>query len=344
MRLRVAPKYIPLIATGLVLAALYLSGCLRYHNFASLRVGVDLIGDNAFLGVAAVGATFVILSGGIDLSVGAVVAFTSILIATLIGEHGVPPMVAISLALLAGTLLGATMGALIHFFELPAFLVTLAGMFFARGMGFVIHSQSLGIKAPFYVNTVVDRLAIPLVGHVRWPFTATCFVVLLLLAIILAHWTRLGRSIYAVGDDEQSARLMGLPVGRVKVLVYALSGLCSAGAGVVYTFYTQSGDPATCVGFELDAIAAAVIGGTLLTGGVGFVAGTAMGVLILGLIQTLITFQGNLNTWWTKIVVGTLVLVFILLQGAVAAISKRTSLRAQMAQQARRVQKQWAGK
>src|SRR6185503_761238 len=123
--------------------------------------------------------------------------------------------------------------------------------------------------------------------------------------------------------DEQSARLMGLPVARTKISIYALSGFCSTLAGVVYTFYTQSGDPASCVGLELDAIAAVVIGGTLLTGGVGFMAGTAMGVLILGLIQNLINFKGDINSWWTPIIVGFLIFVFILLQNAVVAISKR---------------------
>src|SRR6185503_643605 len=116
---------------------------------------------------------------------------------------------------------------------------------------------------------------------------------------------------------------MGLPIARTKISLYAVSGFCSALAGVVYTMYTQSGDPASCVGLELDAIAAVVIGGTLLSGGVGFMAGTAMGVLILGLIQTLITFQGNLNTWWTRIVVGLLVLIFILLQNLISAASRR---------------------
>jgi simple sugar transport system permease protein len=114
---------------------------------------------------------------------------------------------------------------------------------------------------------------------------------------------------------------MGLPVARTKILTYTVSGFCSALAGVVYTFYTQSGDPAACVGLELDAIAAVVIGGTLLAGGVGFMAGTAMGVLILGLIQTLVTFQGNLNTWWTRIVVGLLLLAFILLQNIISSAS-----------------------
>ena len=322
MRFRLSAKYTPLLATALVLIFLYAVGCLRYPNFMSLRVMVNLFGDNAFLGVAAVGATFVILSGGIDLSVGAMVAFTSILIATLVTEQKMDPSVAIAIALVLGAAFGTLMGCIIHFFSLPPFLVTLAGMFLARGLGFVVHPQSLGLKHPFFVERVTSTWSIPLNAQVSLPFTATCFCIVLLVALFCAHYTPFGRYIYALGGDEHSASLMGLPVGRTKVLTYTLSGFCSALAGVVYTFYTQSGDPASCVGLELDAIASVVIGGTLLSGGVGFMAGTAMGVLILGLIQTLITFQGNLNSWWTRIVVGLLVLSFILLQNLVASSSR----------------------
>lgn len=322
MKLPVSTKYIPLLATALVLIGLYTLGCVSFDNFGSLRVLVNLVGDNAFLGVAAVGATFVILSGGIDLSVGSVVAFTSIFIASLIG-HGVNPLVAIALALLVGALFGTLMGVLIRAFQLPPFLVTLAGMFLARGLGFIVAPQSLGIAHPFFLERVTEGLAIPLNDRVNIPFTATCYVVIFLLALIVAHYTKFGRFIYALGGDEQSATLMGLPAGRTKILIYTVSGFCSALAGVIYTFYTQSGDPASCVGLELDAIAAVVIGGTLLSGGVGFMAGTLMGVMILGLIQTLITFKGDLNTWWTKIVIGMLVLAFILLQNFIASASAR---------------------
>jgi ribose/xylose/arabinose/galactoside ABC-type transport system permease subunit len=322
MKLPVSSKYISLLATALVLIALYTVGCLSFPNFGSLRVAVNLVGDNAFLGVAAIGATFVILSGGIDLSVGAAVAFTSILIASLVGS-GINPFVVIVIALLIGAIFGTAMGCLIRWFELPPFLVTLAGMFLARGMGFVVHPQSLGIEHPFFLKHITEDLSIHLTERVSIPFTATCFVLILLVALLVAHYTPFGRYIYALGGDEQSATLMGLPIGRTKIFTYTVSGFCSALAGVVYTFYTQSGDPASCVGLELDAIAAVVIGGTLLSGGVGFMAGTAMGVLILGLIQTLITFQGNLNTWWTRIVVGILVLVFILLQNVITSASRK---------------------
>jgi simple sugar transport system permease protein len=314
-----------LLATAVVLIVLYSAGCVSYRNFSSLRVIVNLFGDNAFLGIAAVGATFVILSGGIDLSVGSVVALTSILIATLVERWRVDPLVAIAVALLLGALFGAAMGCIIQWFELPPFLVTLAGMFLARGTGFMVHPESLGIKHTFFLQKITQDLSLPLTAQLSVPFTATSYTLVFLTAVLVAHYTGFGRYVYALGGGEHSARLMGLPVARTKILTYTVSGFCSALAGVVYTFYTQSGDPTACVGLELDAIAAVVIGGTLLSGGAGFMAGTAMGVLILGLIQTLVTFQGNLNTWWTRIVVGLLLLAFILLQNIVASATGRMS-------------------
>jgi galactofuranose transport system permease protein len=128
----------------------------------------------------------------------------------------------------------------------------------------------------------------------------------------------LGRTVYAIGGNQQSAMLMGLAVGRTKVLVYAISGFCSALGGVLLSLYTLSGYSLNAVGMELDAIAAVVIGGTLLVGGSGYVLGTVLGVLTLGMIQTLITFDGTLSSWWTRIFIGTLLFVFILLQRVIA--------------------------
>jgi simple sugar transport system permease protein len=216
MKLPVSAKYIPLFATALVLVGLYTLGCVSFENFGSMRVLVNLVGDNAFLGVAAVGATFVILSGGIDLSVGSVVAFTSIFVASLL-EHGASPLVAITVALFAGALFGTLMGVLIRLFQLPPFLVTLAGMFLARGLGFIVAPQSIGITHPFFLERITEGFAIPINDKVSIPFTATCYVVIFLLAVFIAHYSKFGRFIYAIGGDEQSATLMGLPVGRTKI-------------------------------------------------------------------------------------------------------------------------------
>jgi galactofuranose transport system permease protein len=309
---RVNPKYIPLLATAVVLLAVFGTGSLLYPNFGTPRVLVNLLNDSAFVGVAAVGESFVILSGGIDLSVGSMVAFVGILIAKLL-QAGCDPFLAMGIAVCVGTFSGAVMGCLIYFFDLPPFLVTLAGLFCLRGLGFVINPESIGIDHPFY-GQVLPELSILVAPKAVLPFTAMCFLASVIIGTLLASFTRFGRNVYAIGSNENSARLMGLPIGRTKITTYALAGCFSALGGVVATFYMQSGNPASFVGLELDAIASVVIGGTLLTGGVGFIPGTLMGVLILGLIQQIIIFNGTLNSWWTKIVIGALLLVFIVLQ------------------------------
>jgi simple sugar transport system permease protein len=216
-----------------------------------------------------------------------------------------------------GALFGWLQGGLIQRYELPAFLVTLGGMFFARGMAFVVNMQSVGISHPFYSS--VQDASIPLGGRASLSAVSMLFLALFVVAFFVAHYTVFGRNIYALGGNAESARLMGLPVARTRPAVYAVSGLCSALAGVVATFYTGSGNPAMGSGLELDAIASVVIGGTLLTGGVGYVAGTLLGVLIFGTIQTALVFDGRLNSWWLRIAVGTLLLAFILLQRAISS-------------------------
>jgi len=310
--MRINPKYIPLLATAIVLVAIFGTGALLYPNFGTPRVVVNLFYDMAFTGVAAVGETFVILSGGIDLSVGSMVAFVGILIARLL-QAGWDPFLCMATALIIGTIAGGGMGGLIYFFELPPFLVTLAGLFFLRGVGFAIYPQSIGIDHPFYAQ-VLPQLSVAVAPKAVLRFPAICFLASVLVGTFVAGFTRFGRYIYAIGSNENSAKLMGLPIGRTKIMTYALSGFFAALGGVVMTFYMQSGNPASFVGLELDAIASVVIGGTLLTGGVGFIPGTLMGVLILGVIQQIIIFNGTLNSWWTKIVIGALLLVFIVLQ------------------------------
>lgn len=305
-------RYLTLMITAAVLILLYACGGFYFNNFMRLRVLVNLFGDNAFMGITAVGMTFVIISGGIDLSVASVIAFTSIFIAQNV-QNGHHPLTVIAMALILGAIFGGVQGWIISFFNLPPFLVTLAGMFFARGMGFIVNDVSIAIKHSFYSDTI-RNLAIPLQGRVRLPFTAQCFIFFVVAGTFILGYTRFGRNVYAIGSNEASARLMGVPVDRMKVWIYALSGFCAAAAGVVVTFYMQSGNSSSFVGLEMDAIAAAVIGGTLLTGGVGGVPGTLMGVLILGLIQTLITFHGNLNNWWAKIFIGALLFLFISIQ------------------------------
>jgi simple sugar transport system permease protein len=305
-------KNVPLLATAAILAALFGTAGALYDGFLSLRVATSLLTDNAFLGVAAVGMTLVIFSGGIDLSVGAVAGFTSILTATLVAGHGFSPLLAWGLGLASGTLLGAAMGALIGFFDLPAFLITLAGMFLARGLAFRLNTESVGINHPLYERLANFDWAVG--EHLHLSAVALIFAGVVLAGYLIAHHLRFGRNLLAVGGNEQSALLMGLPVTAAKIRVYALNGFLAALAGIVATLYTGSGNPSMGIGLELDAIAVVVIGGTLLTGGRGHMIGTLLGVLIFGTIQSAILFDGRLSSWWMRIVVGALLLAFILLQ------------------------------
>ena len=238
--------------------------------------------------------TFVILSGGIDLSVGSVIALTTMVSAALVEQHHWSAASAIPLVLAIGTAFGALMGWLITRFRLQPFIVTLAGMFLARGLCYLISIDSISITDAGYTAIAQTRIAI---GGDSASITvgALLAIVMVAIGIWLAHGTEFGRTVYAIGGNEASAVLMGLPVARTTVLIYTFSGFCSALAGVVFTFYMLSGYGLHAVGLELDAIAAVVIGGTLLTGGVGYMIGTLFGVLILGVIQTLISFDGSLE-------------------------------------------------
>lgn len=312
--LRPKPQHLPILATTAVFVALYLVAALRYDGFASWFQTTALFADNAPLGMAAIGMTFVILSGGIDLSVGAMIALSSLFLARcLVGpEQGgwdMPAYAAIPLTLAFGAAFGAAMGGVIRFFRLPAFLVTLAGMFLARGIALVLtEDKRLSISAEPTVDPLVDFL---LLG---FNLPALVFLATLVLAIGVAHFTRFGRTVYAIGGNEQSALLMGLSVERTTLMIYTLSGLCSSAGGVIYAIGSQSGDASIGYLLELDAIAAVVIGGTLLTGGVGYVVGTLLGVLILAIITVIPTYEGDLNTWWTRIAIGGLLLIFIAAQ------------------------------
>ncbi|HEX2100034.1 MAG TPA: galactofuranose ABC transporter, permease protein YjfF [Candidatus Synoicihabitans sp.] len=306
-------RQLPLVATALIFVALFATAAAMYDGFFSWGVVGNIISDNGFLGIAAVGMTLVIFSGGIDLSVGAVIGFSSILTATLIVGHGLPPVVAWGGALAAGSALGAAMGWLIHGCRLPPFLITLAGLFFARGLGFWISTESVGI--PHATYTTLSSYRLPL-GALSLSTPALLFIVVVIVGWLLGHYTRFGRNLLAIGGNEQSALLMGLPIGPTKIAAYTVNGFCAALAGIVATLYTGSGNPSMGIGLELDAIAVVVIGGTLLSGGRGHVLGTLLGLLIFGTIQMALLFDGRLSSWWMRIVVGTLLLVFILLQRA----------------------------
>jgi galactofuranose transport system permease protein len=311
----------PLLATTLIFLFAYMLAVLQHPAMFSTRVLGNFLTDNAFLGIAAVGMTFVILSGGIDLSVGAVIGFTTVLIAVLIMWLNLHPLMAFTIALMVASLFGAIMGAAIHYLKVPSFIVTLAGMFLARGGASVLSPDSIGIEHEFYSAVSKSYLLLP--GGGRLTVVGMVMLAVFAVAILLAHRTKFGSNVYALGGSETSAALMGVPVARTTIGIYALSGFLAGLAGVVFSLYTSAGYSLNALGVELDAIAAVVIGGTLLTGGYGFVAGTFIGVMLQGLVQTYIVFDGTLSSWWTKIVVGVLLFMFIVLQRLVFRASPR---------------------
>ncbi|WP_224363279.1 ABC transporter permease subunit [Hyalangium versicolor] len=301
-------KHVTVMAGVLAYVLLYAIAAVRYDGFFSLPVFINFLSNNAVLGIVAVGMTFVILSGGIDLSVGAVMSFSSVLIGVLIMDHHWHVLAAIGASVLAGTVLGAVMGAVIHSTSIKPFIVTLAGMFFVRGLAFIIHLESIAISDPRHTAIAITRLG-PL------PMTAILLLLFVLVGWYVAVFTPFGRNVYALGGGEEASLLMGLPVRRTKIAVYALSGFCASFAGAALTFYLSSGSHLEGVGMELDAIATVVIGGTLLAGGVGSVFGTLVGVLMLGLILTSITtYEGMTSSGMTRVAIGGLLLMFVLLQ------------------------------
>ncbi|MBB4051200.1 simple sugar transport system permease protein [Devosia subaequoris] len=309
----------PLVATAVIFAIAYALAVMQFPSMFSTRVLGNFLTDNAFLGITAVGMTFVIISGGIDLSVGAVIGFTGVLVAVLIAWAGWHPLAAFALALAIAASFGAVMGLAVHYLQVPAFIVTLAGMFLARGGASVITQDSVPVNHDFY--DWISDLIIRLPGGGRLSFIGLLMVAVFIVGALVAHRTRFGSYVYALGGNPVSASLMGVPVARTTIGVYMVSSTLAALAGIVFSLYTSAGYPLAAVGVELDAISAVVIGGTLLTGGYGFVLGTFIGVMLLGLVQTYIIFDGSLSSWWTKIVIGALLFLFIVLQRLIFAAS-----------------------
>jgi simple sugar transport system permease protein len=328
------PKFIMVYATVGIFLVIYLFGVVAYGSkgFTTLRTFTNLFVDNAYYGISAVGMTMVLITGGIDLSVGAVASLTGMFIAYGTAVLGLNPWVCIAFSLVVGVGLGLLMGWVIHYLNVPPFITTLTGMFLARGVCALISRESIEIK-----NETIDALAswklyFMYLKDGEWTrirpsafvnFNVILFLVVLVVGIYLLQRTRFGRNIYAIGGNEQSAKLMGLPVGRTKVLVYGFNGLCSVLAGIAYALYVKSGWNLSLQGAELDVITCAVIGGTLLTGGEGYMIGTLFGVLLKSMIPALITFNGNLLSWWGKIATGLLLLLFICIQKIVVSSTER---------------------
>jgi simple sugar transport system permease protein len=304
-----------LLLTFVIFVLVYFIGSQLYPAMQKPQVFFNLFINDSSLLLVSIGMTMVILSGGggIDLSVGGVIALVSTASAALL-RSGASPYLVLPLMILIGIALGGLMGWIIQYLKVQPFIATLMGLFFARGMAYIISLTSVTIADPIYKQFALTPIYLPFFSRVYIYPTTLVGPVVLLVAFYLLHATRFGRTIYAMGNNEQSAMLMGLPVARTKIMVYAFSGLCSSLAGIVFSMSLLAGYGQFATGMELDSIAAVVIGGTALTGGVGNIIGTLFGVLIHGTIVSVLQFNGTLSSWWTRIGVGVLTLIAIGIQ------------------------------
>ncbi|ASK62303.1 sugar ABC transporter permease YjfF [Virgibacillus phasianinus] len=304
-------NHIFILATMMLIILMYGYGSISFTGFASTQVFLNLFIDNAYLIIVATGMAFVIITGGIDLSVGAFVAFISMVSASLL-QLGLNAYLVILISLLIGIAFGAFQGYLISQFDLHPWIVTLAGMFLARGASFLISTDSIVITNETYSS--LSQFKLYLFGDSYISIGVIIAIIVVAVSLYMAKFTKFGRNVYAIGGNVGSAKLMGLPVKKTTIWVYIFSSFCSALGGIVFTLYMLSGYGLHLMGMEMDAIAACVIGGILLTGGFGYLIGPTLGVLSMGIIQTIIMFQGTLSSWWTKIAIGVLLLLFIVLQ------------------------------
>jgi len=308
----------PTFAAVAILLVIFAGAQIKFGNFITPGNISALLLDNAALLIMAVGMTFVIITAGIDLSVGSVMAFTGIWLAQML-QSGVNAAFAIPIMLVGGALVGLLIGLLVQYFDVQPFIASLAGLFLARGLAYIVSTRSIRVEDPTVLWLQSARIHIG-----QFYITPTGILALLVVAVgaFVMQFTRFGRTIYAIGGNEQSARLMGLNIARTKIAVYVISGFCAALSGLVLTAYSGAGYPRNGIGWELDAIAAVVIGGTLLMGGRGYVLGSMVGVLVFGTIQTVISFMGAEQSW-TRIIVGLLLLLFIVVQRAIVARAER---------------------
>lgn len=333
------PQYIMVYATIGIFLIIYLYGVIRFGGigFTTLRTFVNMFKDNAYYGISAVGMTMVLITGGIDLSVASVACLTGMIVAYGTTRLGIHPAVCMLVALVIGVGIGLLQGAAIHFLDVPPFITTLAGNFLARGVASLISRESISIEHPMidalagfkiYFKKYADGEWVKIKPIAFINLNLLLFVFMIIVGTIILQKTKFGRNIYAIGGNEQSAKLMGLPVGKTKILVYGFNGLCSVLAGFAYLLEVKSGWNLALQGGELEAITCAVIGGVLLTGGTGYMIGTLFGVLLKSVIPALITFNGNLLSWWGKIATGGLLALFIVIQRIVVAASDRKNEKA----------------
>jgi galactofuranose transport system permease protein len=336
-KLKLGSNTFLLMITIVLFLAMYISGMIIFNDkgFAKPQMFLNLFISNAGLIVIGCGMTLVMITGGIDISVGSVTALVCMSAAYTMENKGYSAYTAVAISLLIGLLYGLAQGYLVAYLGIQPFIVTLAGMFFGRGMTSVISTEMISIKNDLFLKWAKYKIYMPFGSYNKkgiyqqayiYPTVIIALVIVVLITVMLKY-TKFGRKLYAIGGNQQSTLMMGLNVRRTKLQAYVLDGLLAGLGGFLFALNSCAGFVEQAKGMEMDAISAAVIGGTLLSGGVGTVIGTLFGVLIKGTITSLITTQGTLSSWWVRITLSALLCFFIVLQSMFSA-SKRKKKKA----------------
>ena len=315
-----------LTITIVIFVLMYLGAILfQGGGFTKPQMFFNILNANAALIITATGMSIVMISGGIDISVGGVVALVSMSCAVYLDMKGGSILGSVLLALAIGVAFGLVQGFLVAYLDIQPFIVSLAGMFFARGMTTIVNTAPFNVADPEFMALKDTRINVPFLGSVNKKgiyvpaYVEIGVIVALIIMVILfivLRWTKLGRSFYAVGGNKQSALMMGINVKRTKFLSHLICSTLAGIGGYVYFLHVGSGSASHAM---MNAIASSIIGGTMLTGGVGNIIGTLFGVLSLSTIQNIVASAGLDEAWWTGITIAAMLCIFLLIQSVVMA-------------------------
>ena len=318
-------QMIPTLAAVVIFILMIIMGQALFGTYIRLVFISSLFIYHAYLIILAVAMTLPILTGGIDLSVGAIVAITAV-VGLKLANAGVPAFLVMIIMLLIGAVFGLLAGTLIEEFNMQPFIATLSTMFLARGLASIISTDSLTFPQGndfSFISNVIKIIDNPKISNdLSFNVGVIIALVVVVFGYVFLHHTRTGRTIYAIGGSRSSAELMGLPVKRTQYVIYLTSATLASIASIVYTANIRSSINTVGVGWELDAVASVVIGGTIVTGGFGYVLGSVIGALVRSTIDPL-TSDFGVPAEWTTIVVGLMILIFVVLQRAVTAFNKK---------------------
>lgn len=323
-----------LLITIVVFFVMYIGAILfQGKGFLKPQTFFNILNANAALIILSCGMSIVMITGGIDISVGGVTALVSMCCAVYLDYHNGNVFVAVLIALAIGLAFGIVQGFLVAYLDIQPFIVTLAGMFFARGMTTIVNTNPFNVQNESFVALKETRIIVPGFGsvnklgnYVNAYIEIGVVVALLVVAIFFCvlRWTKLGRSFYAVGGNAQSALMLGINVRRTKFLSHLTCSMLAGVGGFVYFLHVGSGSASHASGMEMNAIASSIIGGTMLTGGVGNLIGTLFGVLSLSTIQNIVSSAGLDQAWWTGITIAAMLCLFLVIQSVVMARKKKS--------------------